>query len=223
MAGRGPFVQLIAKHYLDTQECDKALELCEGRETDVLGAREIAEAARRVKEALAAERKRIETAADNPQVRIVTQKGAIDIELFEDDAPRSVRNFMSLVLKDKFYDNLAFHSVSGGSSAHAGDPRTRPGSKAESDGPGFELKADKPKRPLLRGYVAVLPLPEDKGFHGSQFVIAVSPLMPRDAVVFGRVTAGMDIVDHLEQGDRIERIEVVAKRKHDYDPTDSRG
>ena len=65
---------------------------------------------------------------------------------------------------------------------------------------------------------------EGSGFHGSQFVIATVPLMRESekVCVFGRVVNGLELAETLEQDDRIERIEVLYKRNHPYDPLAAR-
>jgi cyclophilin family peptidyl-prolyl cis-trans isomerase len=121
----------------------------------------------------------------------------------------------------KFYDGLRVHDVLGANYAAIGDPRSRgdgPPDPDAPDGPGWMLKADAPKRPLLPGYLATAMRGQDL-FHGSQFAIALSPLVAEGlkVAVFGRVVEGMDVVLSLEFEDRIERIEVISKRDHDYD------
>jgi len=226
LSGLEPFVLLAAEHYLDTEEWARVVEVCKGNPA-VTSARDIFKAARRGEalwESERAARERDATKQEkNPRVRIVTSKGAIVCELFEDEAPMAVRNFIRLV-QDGFYDRLRFHGVQGGAAAVTGDPRTRPGAVGERDNPGWALRADKPVRPHLRGTLATVVVQESVS-HGSQFVIATAPLLHEGAkgvTVFGRVVEGLDVLDRIEQDDRIDRIEILLKRNHAYDPLDSR-
>ena len=158
-----------------------------------------------------------------PQVQMTTTKGEITLELFEDDAPNAVRNFMDLVIRRDYYDGLRFHSVQGGHVAWTGDPRTRLGATTDQDGPQWRLRPDESKRGILRGYVAVLPA-QGGVFHGSQFIIALSPLIGEmeRTIAFGRVVEGEDVLLSLEQDDTIEKIEVLSQRNHAYDPLAAR-
>ena len=160
----------------------------------------------------------------NPRIKLVTEKGDIVCELFEDDAPHAVRNVMDLILRLKYYDQLRFQPVMGGMVAQIGDPRTRPGAVGDADGPAWRLRADRSPRPLMRGYLATVPTGEKGVFHGSQFAFALTPLMgaSRHTTVFGRVVEGQDVLDSLEQDDRLERIEVLFKRSHSYEGDGSR-
>jgi peptidyl-prolyl cis-trans isomerase B (cyclophilin B) len=226
LQGLAPFASLAAEQYNDTMRFEKALEVCKANPgmPDAVMATRVALAGQK---AVAAEQEAQKADAakpePNPRIRLVTEKGDIVCELFEDDAPHAVRNLMSLVLKRKFYDNLRFDNVLGGLVAHVGDPSTRPGATGDRDGPGWRLRVDKSRRPLLRGYLATVPVGRD-AFHGSRFMLSLAPLLAtgRDAAVFGRVVEGLDVLESLEQDDRLERIEVIHKRNHSYDAEGSR-
>ena len=218
-------MNLRAEHYNDTERPDAALEVLKGR-FDVPRQRETLVAAKKIKAALEEEKAAIEADAKkrekNPRVRIVTAKGEILCELFEDDAPRAVRNFVDLVMEKKFYNGLTFVEVVGGQVARTGDPRTRPGATGKVDGPGWRLRKDPVKRGLLRGRLVTVPVAGGQ-YHGSQFFISTAPLpFESKLVVFGRVLEGMKVVDALEQDDRIERVEIISKRNHAYDPIQAR-
>ncbi|MHC4970992.1 MAG: peptidylprolyl isomerase [Planctomycetota bacterium] len=226
LRGLGPFASLAAEHYNDTMEFDKAIEVCRAYPDmpDAFAAAKFALAGRRAR-AEEQEALKKDAAKDerNPRVRLVTEKGAIVCELFEDDAPHAVRNFMDLAVKRKYYDKLGFHMVLGGIAAHIGDPRSRPGAVGDKDGPDWRLRIDKSRRPLLRGYLATVAI-EGGAYHGSEFMLSLSPLLEagRQAAVFGRVVEGQDVLESLEQDDRLERIEVIHKRNHLYDPVSAR-
>jgi cyclophilin family peptidyl-prolyl cis-trans isomerase len=224
LARLAPFVNLAAEHYNDIHEPDKAMALLQGR-ADVPRVRETVEIALRTKKALEDEKKALEEdekkSDPNPRIKIVTSRGEIVCELFEDDAPLAVRNFMNLILREKFYDGLRFRPVGGGL-VTLGDPRTRKGAQTKLDNPGWRLRRETRRRPLLRGRLATVPAP-GQTFNGSQFVILAVPLLVDERiVVFGRVVSGLDIVEQLEDEDPCLRVEIVSKRNHAYDPLDGR-
>ncbi|MHC4957595.1 MAG: peptidylprolyl isomerase [Planctomycetota bacterium] len=224
LARLAPFTNLAAEHYNDLEQPEKAYALLKDR-GDVPRVHETIEICRRTKKALEEEKKALEEDAKkseaNPRIKIVTPRGEIVCELFEDDAPLAVRNFVNLILRNKFYDGLRFRPVGGGL-VTVGDPRTRKGAQTKLDNPGWRLKPEPRKRPLLRGRLATVPAPGDT-FNGSQFVILAVPLLVEERlVVFGRVVSGLEIVEQLEDEDPVTRIEIVSKRNHAYDPLDGR-
>jgi cyclophilin family peptidyl-prolyl cis-trans isomerase len=221
-----PFASLAAEHFLDLEQFDLALEIC-GKCPYMRGQAELTKLATQGKKVREDELAAIERDAakeeKNPRVALVTAKGKIVIELFEDDAPGAVRSFMDLVLRRKFYDGLRFHQVEGARLAIIGDPRTRLGSTETKGGPGFRLKKDRSERGLLRGYVAALPL-EDGTFHGSNFMLTLAPLigeMPH-TFVFGRVVEGMDVLLAIEQDDIVQEVQVLSRRNHGYEASGAR-
>jgi peptidyl-prolyl cis-trans isomerase B (cyclophilin B) len=213
---------LAVEHYLDVQELERAEEVLRAWPNPAT-MKEPRFSVARLRAALEAEAQALEAdgrkAERNPVVRLETAKGPVVCELFEDDAPHAVRNFMNLVLVDRYYDGMRFHVVLGGFAARVGDPRSRAGMAGELDGPEWRLVQNHSKRPMLRGRLSMVPV--ERGIlHGSQFVITVAPLLrdEEDAEVFGRVIEGMDAVDALEQGDELRRIVVVEQRRHPYEP-----
>jgi len=153
-----------------------------------------------------------EKADDLPRVKFVTTKGDVIIELFENEAPNTVANFIELVEK-KYYDGLKFHRVIPGFMAQGGDPT---GSGA--GGPGYRFKDElKPGSRLhFRGTLSMANAGPDT--NGSQFFMTHLPTewLNGKHTVFGRVAAGQDVVDSLIIGDSITKAEVVRKRPHDY-------
>jgi len=103
-----------------------------------------------------------------------------------------------------------------------GDPATRPGA-TDPEGPKWWLRPDDTTRPLLRGYLATVPM---KGgvYHGTKFFIAVAPLLREgaQAKVFGRVLHGLDVLERLDQDDACDGIQILQKRNHAYDPLAAR-
>ena len=167
-----------------------------------------------------------EAAADDlPRVRLTTTKGPITVELFENEAPNTVANFISLVEKG-FYDGLAFHRVLGGFMAQGGDP-----AGDGTGGPGYTIEDEhdeKDARMHFRGSLSMAKTAApDTG--GSQFFLTFRPTPHLDGMhtVFGRVTEGMDVLPKLTRRqpspnapppDKILDAEVLRKRDHDYQP-----
>ena len=137
------------------------------------------------------------------QVFIDTDRGTIQIELAVLDAPLTVENFTSLARKG-YFNGLAVHRVVPDFVVQDGDPR------GDGEGePGYTIRDEFNERPYLRGAVgmALDPWP-DTG--GSQWFITHSPQPHLDAkyTIFGRVIAGMEIVDQIQQGDVIRGVRV---------------
>jgi HEAT repeat protein/cyclophilin family peptidyl-prolyl cis-trans isomerase len=137
------------------------------------------------------------------QVYLDTDRGTIQIELAVIDAPLTVENFITLARKG-YFNGLSVHRVVPDFVIQDGDPRGD-----GEGGPGYSIRDELNERPYLRGTVgmALDPWP-DTG--GSQYFIAHSPQPHLDAkyTVFGRVIAGMDVVDQIQQGDVIRAIRV---------------
>jgi HEAT repeat protein/cyclophilin family peptidyl-prolyl cis-trans isomerase len=137
------------------------------------------------------------------QVFVDTDRGTIQIELAVIDAPLTVENFLTLARKG-FFNGLSIHRVVADFVVQDGDPRGD-----GEGGPGYTIRDEFNERPYLRGTVgmALDPWP-DTG--GSQWFITDSPQPHLDAkyTVFGRVVAGMDVVDAIQQWDVIRRVRV---------------
>lgn len=171
-------------------------------------------------------------ADDLPRVKLTIAdykghvKGDVVIELFENEAPNTVANFVSLVNKG-FYDGLKFHRVLPGFMAQGGDPKGD-----GTGGPGYHI-ADEcyqaNHREHFRGSISMAHAAE-KNTGGSQFFINFAPTAHLDGIhtVFGRVIEGMDVITHLQridpdhpspvQPDKILKAEVIRKRAHVYSP-----
>ncbi|HEV8240014.1 MAG TPA: peptidylprolyl isomerase [Thermoanaerobaculia bacterium] len=140
-------------------------------------------------------------AAEGPhRVRVETDKGELTIELACDRAPLTCTNFLSLA-RQGFYDGLYFHRVVPDFVAQGGDPRGD-----GSGGPGWEVRDEIGLLRYERGVVGMALSGPDTG--GSQFFITLSPQPHLDGgyTAFGKVVAGMDVLDQLEQWDRIVRV-----------------
>jgi cyclophilin family peptidyl-prolyl cis-trans isomerase len=163
-----------------------------------------------------------------PRVKMTTSKGEIVLELFENEAPNTVANFISLAEKG-FYDGLTFHRVIPTFMAQGGCPNTREGATGQpgTGGPGYNIKCEAYEPNARRHFAGTLSMAHaGKDTGGSQFFITHLPTPHLDQevrpesvhTVFGRVIEGLDVVRELEVDDPIEKVEVVRKRNHDYKP-----
>jgi cyclophilin family peptidyl-prolyl cis-trans isomerase len=149
------------------------------------------------------------------QTAVITMEkgGEFVIELFPQDAPKTVENFAKLA-KSGFYDGVSFHRVEPGFVAQAGDPQTKtlpPGDRRlGTGGPGYTIKAEFNKQPHVRGTVAMART-QNPDSAGSQFYICFKPAPSLDGqyTVFGQVTQGMDVVDAIKVGDRMKSVRIV--------------
>ncbi len=135
-------------------------------------------------------------------IRIQMEKGGeIYIELYPDDAPKTVFNFITQV-QEGFYHGLTFHEVIPDSIVLGGEPG--------DDGigyPGYTVEAELNKRKHISGAVAMA-RSQDPDSVGSPFYICLTPQPQRDGsyTVFGQVTEGMETVMAIQKGDRMERV-----------------
>ena len=121
-----------------------------------------------------------------------TNHGPIELELFDDDAPKTVQNFTKLA-KDGFYDGIIFHRVIPDFMIQGGDP-----TGTGTGGPGYTFEDEFNERKIVRGALAMANAGPDT--NGSQFFIVVTdaaPWLDGKHTVFGRVTSGMDVVDTI--------------------------
>lgn len=142
--------------------------------------------------------------ASNPIVEIETSKGTMRIELFEKDVPNTVHNFTNLIKKG-YYDGLTFHRVIRNFMIQGGCPEG-----TGRGGPGYTIKCEIGPHKHLRGSLSMAHAGRDTG--GSQFFICHSPQQHLDGkhTVFGRVIENVDVVDKIEQGDKMLRLQVVS-------------
>ncbi len=136
----------------------------------------------------------------SPHVFLETARGVIEIELAVLEAPLTADRFTTLARRG-FFDGLTFHRVTPGEAVHGGDPRGD-----GRGGPGFTLRDEPSELPFLRGTVGLARDHPDAG--GSRFFITLLPQPRLDGrrTAFARVVAGMEVVDALQTGDRIERV-----------------
>jgi len=161
---------------------------------------------------------------DLPRVKIETTKGTIVVELFENEAPNTVANFVSLV-ESHFYDGTPFHRVIPGFMAQGGDP-----TGTGTSGPGYTIacECDLPNaRKHFLGSLSMAHAGKDTG--GSQFFLTFAPTEHLDGrhTVFGRVIEGFDILPKITRTegpqarpskDKILKAEIIRKRDHEYKP-----
>ncbi len=137
---------------------------------------------------------------------LTTQYGDMKIEFFDKDAPITVDNFVRLA-KSGFYDGLTFHRVIPDFVVQGGDP-----TGTGAGGPGYSIKCELTGDNQYhdRGVLSMAHAGRDTG--GSQFFICHSRRntshLDRKHTCFGKVTDGVDIVDQIRQGDKIEKIVV---------------
>jgi cyclophilin family peptidyl-prolyl cis-trans isomerase len=168
-------------------------------------------------------------ADDLPRVKLTTTKGDIVLELFENEAPQSVANFLTLV-KSGFYNGVSFHRVLHCFMAQGGDPNGD-----GTGGPGYSIhdECNQPNyRHHFRGSLSMAhTAAPDTG--GSQFFLTFIPTGHLDGkhTVFGRVIEGMDVLGELQKrspsgdpqhdaalpkADKILKAEVLRDRGHEY-------
>jgi peptidyl-prolyl cis-trans isomerase B (cyclophilin B) len=131
------------------------------------------------------------------QATLHTNHGAIEVELFEEDAPRTVDNFVKLS-KDGFYDGITFHRVIPDFMIQGGCPRGD-----GTGGPGYQFEDEPNEHRVERGALAMANSGPDT--NGSQFFIVTTeaaPWLDGKHTVFGQVSSGMDVVDEISGVDR---------------------
>ena len=148
------------------------------------------------------------------QATLHTNAGAIEVELFDDDAPKTVENFRKLA-GDGFYDGLIFHRVIPDFMVQGGCPEG-----TGTGGPGYTFEDEINDHKIERGALAMANAGPNT--NGSQFFIVTAeaaPWLDGKHTVFGRVTDGMDTVFAIEKTEtdgadrpvedqKIERVEL---------------
>jgi peptidyl-prolyl cis-trans isomerase B (cyclophilin B) len=139
------------------------------------------------------------------EATIETDKGAIELELYPEHAPKTVNNFAFLA-EEGFYDDVAFHRVIDGFMIQGGDP-----TGTGRGGPGYRFEDELDGNPLTHKAGALSMANAGPNTNGSQFFITHAPQPHLDGkhTVFGYVTDGQDVVDAIEQGDTIQSVTVA--------------
>ena len=125
-----------------------------------------------------------------------TNHGSIGLQLYDDDAPKTVQNFLKLA-RDGFYDGVVFHRVIENFMIQGGDP-----TGTGMGGPGYQFEDEINDRPVRRGALAMAN--SGPNTNGSQFFIVTAdecPWLDGLHTVFGEVTSGMEVVDDISHVD----------------------
>ena len=128
---------------------------------------------------------------------MTTSEGAIELELFDADAPKTVGNFTKLA-GEGYYDGLVFHRVIPDFMIQGGCPRGD-----GTGGPGYSFEDEFNDHPVARGYLAMANAGPNT--NGSQFFIVTTeaaPWLDGKHTVFGRVTSGQDVADKISFAER---------------------
>ena len=141
------------------------------------------------------------------KAEIHTEKGIMKLNFFEKDAPGTVANFVELSKKG-FYDGLTFHRVIPDFVIQGGCP-----DGTGAGGPGYQIKCelDGENQYHDRGVLSMAHAGRDTG--GSQFFVchgrSNTSHLDRVHTVFGKVFEGLDVIDQIREGDKIEKIVIV--------------
>ena len=163
-----------------------------------------------------------------PRVKIETEVGDVVIELFENQAPQTVGNFIALV-EQGWYNDLAFHRVIPGFMAQGGCPKGD-----GTGGPGYAIYCECDREDYRKHFRGTLSMAKEpaKNTGGSQFFLTFVPTPHLNGrhTAFGRVIEGMDVLKKIKRRDpsagptmpeptKIIKAEVLRKRSHEYLPT----
>lgn len=135
---------------------------------------------------------------------IITEKGTMKVEFYEKDAPNTVKNFIDLSKKG-FYDGLTFHRVIPNFVIQGGCP-----DGTGAGGPGYKIdcELDGDNQYHDRGVLSMAHAGRNTG--GSQFFICHSrdntAHLDRNHTCFGKVVEGLEVIDQIRQGDKINKI-----------------
>lgn len=136
------------------------------------------------------------------KVTLQTNKGVIEFELYANDAPKAVSNFVYLA-EDGYYDGLTFHRVVPGFVIQGGDPLG-----TGTGGPGYQFEDEPVTKDYDEGIVAMANAGPDT--NGSQFFIMLedNQTLPKAYTIFGKVTQGIEVVKQIMEGDKMIRVTV---------------
>lgn len=138
---------------------------------------------------------------------IITGKGSMKVEFYEKDAPKTVKNFIDLAEKG-YYDGLTFHRVIPNFVVQGGCPIGN-----GTGGPGYTIdcELDGENQYHDRGVLSMAHAGRNTG--GSQFFICHgrqnTQHLDRNHTCFGKVVEGLDVIDEIRAGDKIEKIKVT--------------
>jgi peptidyl-prolyl cis-trans isomerase B (cyclophilin B) len=142
----------------------------------------------------------------NYSVKLVTNRGTIELELYPQHAPNTVNNFVFLAGQG-YYDGVKFHRVIADFMIQSGDP-----TGTGRGGPGYKFADELKDNPLKHERGVISMANAGPNTNGSQFFIThlPTPHLNGRHTVFGKVTSGQDVVDAIRQGDTIVKVEVAA-------------
>ena len=170
------------------------------------------------------------TTLENPEVRIKTSKGDLNVTLFENNCYSTVASFVTLAEKDFFSKSkdgskMTFYESIEQDGKNLCLITGSPTNDGDGD-PGYKLLDEETNHKCERGSLVMLKQydPETGGYavnsSGSQFFICTQDIpffdVTYDFTVFGKVTKGLEVLDKLQKGDALEGIEVLKKKKHGY-------
>ena len=138
------------------------------------------------------------------KVTIESSQGVIDLELYPQHAPKTVNNFVFLA-RQGFYDGVSFHRVIDDFMIQGGDP-----TGSGRGGPGYRFEDEVEGNPLKHETGVISMANAGPNTNGSQFFITHSPQPHLNGkhTVFGKVVKGQEVVDAIQQGDKMVRLEV---------------
>ena len=145
------------------------------------------------------------------QAEIHTDKGVMKLNFFEEDAPNTVANFIKLS-KEGFYDGLTFHRVIPDFVIQGGCPKGN-----GMGGPGYSINCELTGNNQYhdKGVLSMAHAGRNTG--GSQFFICHSRQntqhLDRQHTCFGKVYEGLDVIDQIRQGDKINKIVIIEEEK----------
>ena len=170
------------------------------------------------------------TTLENPEARIKTSKGDLNVTLFENNCYSTVASFVTLAEEDFFSKSedgskMTFYESIEQDGKNLCLITGSPTNDGDGD-PGYKLLDEKTNHKCERGSLVMLKQydPETGGYavnsSGSQFFICTQDIpffdVTYDFTVFGKVTKGLEVLDKLQKGDALEGIEVLKKKKHGY-------
>ncbi|MEA3350658.1 MAG: peptidylprolyl isomerase [Chloroflexota bacterium] len=140
-------------------------------------------------------------------VSMKTNRGIIEIDLYPEHAPKTVNNFVFLS-REGYYDGLKFHRVINNFMIQGGDP-----TGTGRGGPGYKFEDELVGNPLEHETGSLSMANAGPNTNGSQFFIthAPQPHLNGKHTVFGKVTSGMDVVNAIEQNDKMTAVTVIEK------------
>jgi peptidyl-prolyl cis-trans isomerase B (cyclophilin B) len=139
-------------------------------------------------------------------VKMETNRGVIELDLYPEHAPKTVNNFVFLI-NEGFYDGITFHRVIPNFVIQGGDPLGN-----GTGGPGYRFEDEVQNNPLKHERGVISMANAGPNTNGSQFFITHSPQPHLNGkhTVFGKVVVGLDVVDTIRQGDQMIKVTAAA-------------